>query len=769
MVETLDLSMFVDRNDAGDAHMTLAVEGVGCAACIRKIETGLAKLPGVIDARLNFTQRRLAVDWRDNEIDAARIIKALEDIGYRAHPFAHERVEAEESRQAKRLLKCLAVAGFAAMNVMLLSISIWSGNVSDMTQETRDLFHWLSALIALPAAAYAGQPFFQSALRAIRSRQLNMDVPISVGVVLALGLSLYETATHSVHAYFDSAIMLLFFLLCGRYLEQAVRRKTRLFAGNLATLKSEFAHRLDDHGELTQVPIDALKPGDRLLVRPGERIPADGTIINGSSEIDESLVTGETMPRAIGAGAAVYAGSVNFSGALTMRVNAAGAGTLVEEVERLLQKATEAKSRTVLLADRAARLYAPVVHATAALTAIGWLIAGTSVHTSLVTAISVLIITCPCALALAIPTVQMVASGHLFRSNIILNCGDAIERLAEVDTVVFDKTGTLTLPEPCVDDSSVDPGLREKAARLALSSRHPLATALARLANDRAPYTGAVEEPGQGVRALIDGEEARLGSAQFCGLAGTATQSGNDNASFIHFTHAGRSAVFAIRQALRADAVAVTRALRERGLDLFILSGDREAAVTPVANQLGILQWLANLTPAEKIAAIDLMKLQGRRILMVGDGLNDAPALAAAHVSLSPITATHLTQAQADAVFLGERLAPVLNAFVIARRARALMRQNLVLAVVYNTLAVPIAIAGYVTPLIAALAMSGSSIIVTLNALRARLTMAVELAASESATTPTQTDSPLATEVTAPTPPSHDAATIDPRAFDCCA
>ena len=525
MAETFDLSMFVDRNDAGDAHMTLAVEGVGCAACIRKIETGLAKLPGVIDARLNFTQRRLAVDWRDKEIDAARIIKALEDIGYRAHPFAHERVEAEESRQAKRLLKCLAVAGFAAMNVMLLSISIWSGNVSDMTQETRDLFHWLSALIALPAAAYAGQPFFQSALRAIRSRQLNMDVPISVGVVLALGLSLYETATHSVHAYFDSAIMLLFFLLCGRYLDQAVRRKTRLFAGNLATLKSEFAHRLDDHGELTQVPIDALKPGDRLLVRPGERIPADGTIINGSSEIDESLVTGETMPRAIGAGAAVYAGGLNFSGALTIRVNAAGAGTLVEEVEQLLQKATEAKSRTVQLADRAARLYAPMVHATAALTAIGWLIAGASVHASLVTAISVLIITCPCALALAIPTVQVVASGHLFRSNVILNCGDAIERLAEVDTVVFDKTGTLTLPEPCVDDSPVDRDLREKAARLALSSRHPLAAALARLANDRAPYTGAVEEPGQGVRALIDGEEARLGSAQFCGLARTATQS----------------------------------------------------------------------------------------------------------------------------------------------------------------------------------------------------------------------------------------------------
>ena len=345
MAETLDLSMFVERGEAGASHMTLAVEGVACAGCIRKIESGLTKLPGVIDARLNFTQRRLAVDWRDNEIDAARIIEALAGIGYHAHPFAPERVEADEGAQAKWLLKCLAVAGFAAMNVMLLSISVWAGNVSDMTPETRDLFHWLSALIALPAAAYAGQPFFQSALRALRTRQLNMDVPISLGVTLALGLSLFETATHAAHAYFDSAIMLLFFLLCGRYLDLAMRRKTRVFAGNLASLKAEFAHRLDAKGELTRLPVAALQTDDRVLVRPGERIPADGTIIGGSSEIDESLVTGETLHRAVRSGATVYAGSINISGALTLRVTAAGAGTLVEEVERLLEKATQAKSR----------------------------------------------------------------------------------------------------------------------------------------------------------------------------------------------------------------------------------------------------------------------------------------------------------------------------------------------------------------------------------------------------------------------------------------
>ena len=720
MAEVLDLSLFVERSNAGTAHMTLAVEGIGCAGCIRKIENGLSKLPGVIDARLNFTQQRLAIDWRDNEIDAAGIIKALEGIGYRAHPFAPERAEADEGAQAKWLLKCLAVAGFAAMNVMLLSISVWAGNVSDMTQETRDLFHWLSALIALPAAAYAGQPFFQSALKALRARSLNMDVPISLGVTLALGLSVFETAAHATHAYFNSAIMLLFFLLCGRYLDLAMRRKTRMFAGNLASLKSEFAHRLDSRGELTQVPVAALHPGDRVLVRPGERIPADGTLISGRSEIDESLVTGETWPRAVGAGATAYAGSINISGALTLRVTAAGGGTLVDEVERLLERAMAAKSQTVRLADRAARLYAPVVHAAAALTAVGWLVAGATLHDAIVIAIAVLIITCPCAIALAIPSVQVIAAGRLFRSGVILNSGDAIERLAEIDTVIFDKTGTLTLPDPAVDATvAIDPDLLERGARLALSSRHPLAAALASRARERNPYPGAIEEPGRGVRAMIDGEEARLGNAEFCGLSETKQEAAGDGAaSFMAFAHAGKTATIAIRQNLRPDAAAVVAALADRGLRLIVLSGDRAAAVAPVATQLGISDWRAGLTPADKIAIIDLLKAQGRRVLMVGDGLNDAPALAAAHVSLSPITAAHLAQAQADALFLGDHLEPVLHAVAVSQRARSLMKQNLALAVVYNAFAVPVAMAGLITPLIAAAAMSGSSILVTLNALR---------------------------------------------------
>src|SRR5271166_1906508 len=718
MSEAFDLSVYV-RRDGARAHMELAVEGVACAGCIRKIENGLRKVSGILDARLNFTNRRLAVEWKDGAIEPAGVIRAIERIGFRAYPFEPAHAGVEEGRQAGQLLKCLAVAGFAAMNIMLLSVSVWSGSGADMTTDLRDLFHWISALIALPAVAYAGQPFFHSALRAIHARALNMDVPISLGVVLALTMSVVETAHHAEHAYFDSAVMLLFFLLCGRYLDLAARRRTRAFAGNLAALKAEVAHRFENGGELVTVPVAALKAGDRLLVRPGDRIPADGVILSGSSKIDDSLVTGETAHRKVGAGAKVYAGTVNYSGALTMRVTEAGTGTLIDDIERLLARALTARSRYLRLADRAARAYAPLLHATAALTLVGWLAAGASVHDSIITAVAVLNITCPCAIALAVPAVQVTGSGALFRSGVLLNGGDAIERLAEVDTVVFDKTGTLTLPEPRLGDAVGDPELLQKASRLALSSHHPLARALALEARQQCPIEGAIEEPGQGVRALIDGKEARLGSPAFCRVD-TATVPQEPGTSLICFRHDDRSAVFFVRQKLRRDACHILSALRGLGLEVIILSGDRDPAVAPIADALGVGNWIGALTPSGKIANLDELKAQGRRILMVGDGLNDAPALAAAHVSLSPITAAELSQAQADAVFLGERLEPVLRAVTVARRARRLMRQNLWLAALYNALAVPIAIAGFATPLIAAVAMSCSSILVTLNALRLR-------------------------------------------------
>ena len=538
MSETLDLSLYATPAGNGTSGMELAIDGIACGACIARVEGAVKQVPGVTEARLNFTNRRLHVAWADGAVKPAEILQALEASGYHGHPFMPLRAEQEEALKARRLMRGLAVAGFATMNIMLLSVSVWSGNVTDITPETRDFFHWASALIALPAAAFAGRPFFASAWRALRSRAVNMDVPISLGVILALTMSLVETANHAEHAYFDSALMLLFFLLVGRTLDHAMRRKTRAVAGNLAALKADTAHRFMGD-ELVSVPVAVLKAGDRLLVKPGERVPADGTVLRGNSEIDESIVTGETARRRIGPGNTVYAGCTNYSGALTLQVTAAGGTSLIDEIEKLLDKAAGAKSRTMRLADRAARIYAPVVHLTAALTFIGWLVAGASIHDALITAIAVLIITCPCALALAIPAVQVVASGALFRSGVILNAGDAIERLAAIDTVVFDKTGTLTLPEPrVVNAPSLEPDLLQAAARLALSSRHPLAVALSREATTRTPFDGAVEHPGRGVCAIVDAVEMRLGSPEFCSVV----EMHKSTASVICFRHGNGSA-----------------------------------------------------------------------------------------------------------------------------------------------------------------------------------------------------------------------------------
>ncbi len=723
MSDRRDFSIFARTAPDGRTAMQLAVDGVNCGGCINRIEGALRRLPSIAEARLNFTNRRLTIVWQKGAFDPLTAIRAIEALGYRAYPFQPRDQETEEARTGQWLLRCLGVAGFAAMNIMLLSVSVWAGNSTDISPETRDLFHWLSALIALPAAAYAGQPFFRSAWRALRARSVNMDVPISLGVLLALAMSLVETAHHAEHAYFDSAVMLIFFLLCGRYLDHAMRRRTRAVAGNIAALKAETAHRLDGKGEIVQVPAAVLQVGDRILLRPGDRAPADGAVLTGQSEIDDGPVTGETAPRQVAPGAHVYAGSLNLGGALTLRVTAAGENTLLDEIDRLLEKAVQGRSRYIRLADRAARYYAPVVHTTAALTLAGWLLGGASAHDAILAAIAVLIITCPCALALAIPVAQVVAAGSLFRSGIFLNSGDAIERLAEIDTVVFDKTGTLTLPEPrVVNAGEIEPALLDNAARLALTSHHPLAAAIARHAAARAPFEGASEAPGQGVRAIVAGVEMRLGAPDFCGAPHDAAFARAEalGASTIAFRSGESHAIFIIHQTLRLDAADVLRALARLGLHVQILSGDRPAAVAQVVETAQLECWRGGLKPADKVAALEALKAQGRRVLMVGDGINDAPALAAAYVSMSPISAADLSQAQADAVFLGERLKPVLDAIVAARRARALMRQNLWLAALYNAIAVPVAVAGLVTPLIAALAMSGSSMLVTLNALRLR-------------------------------------------------
>ena len=702
-----------------------AVEGVHCAGCMSKIENGVGRIAGVQNARLNLTTHRLVVEWNHYELEPDIIIEVLESMGYSAYPFDPKILQNSGDQTARDLLKAVAVSGFAATNVMLLSISVWSGNVTDITSETRAFFHWVSALIALPAIAYSGRTFFISAINVIRNRSLNMDVPISVGVIMALILSIIQTIQHAEHAYYDSAIMLVFFLLIGRYLDQNMRKRTRSFAENLAALRADSATKILPDGSTKKVPLTRIDPGELVLVVPGDRIPVDGIVKSGSSEIDQSLITGETALSNTATDDHVFAGTLNVSGTLQIQVSASTQGTLLDEVNKLLETATQAKSSYIRLVDKVASYYAPVVHCAALLTFIGWLIGTGDWQHSLVIAISVLIITCPCALGLAIPAVQVVTCGLLYRNGVLLNSGDAIERLAQVDTIIFDKTGTLTQSKPSlVNRESFSESELLNAARLAQSSNHPLAQSLASLQTDQLVYESVHETSGAGVEAKVDEVALRLGSAEFCGVSKEVVaeyKSEYPSSSVLVYSETGKKPViFLFEQKLREDASQIVTELKQLDYKLLILSGDHEDAVKDIAKQVGIDYYRFGQKPQEKVAMIEEIRSQGYQVLMVGDGLNDAPSLAAANVSLSPISAVQLSQASADGVFISEKLMPVKYALELAANARRTMSGNLVLSTLYNVIAIPIAVLGFVTPLIAALAMSGSSILVTANALRLR-------------------------------------------------
>ena len=562
-----DWSAFSEMLPDGKQKLALAVEGIYCPACMTRIERGLTDLDGVSQARVNLSSHRLSVTWNPQETNPDALLRRLNTLGYGAHPFDPGRVKSEEKKEHQRVLRALAVAGFASMNVMLLSISVWSGNVSDISAETRDFFHWLSAFIALPAAAYSGQPFFSSAWRVLRRGHLNMDVPISIGVILALMLSILQTVQHEKHAYFESALMLLFFLLIGRWLDQMMRAKTRAFAENLTALKAETAMKLFEDGSLKEVPLSKIEAGDKVLVRPGERVSVDGLVLDGASQIDQSLVTGETILVDVGEGDAVYAGTLNGENGLTISVTAAAKGTLLDEVNRLIDDAMEAKSRYRQLADRAAEWYAPIVHTASAITFVAWWLYGIGWQPALVISISVLIITCPCALGLAIPAVQVVASGSLFRNQVLLNRSDALERFSKVDLVVFDKTGTLTKPTAGVANlADCDEASLRDAIALAKASSHPLSVALAAMDKTIEPLSDVTEEKGRGLSASKDGKELRLGSIDFCNAEtqAEAVRSSHPEASLLAFVKEGQAPiVFALEQQLRSDAQEVISELRK--------------------------------------------------------------------------------------------------------------------------------------------------------------------------------------------------------------
>ena len=724
MAETLSVATLRDvpaspaRADVRD--VTLVVEGMHCGNCIRKVERTLQDLPGVTAARVNLSNGRAHVTTTPSGADVEALVDAVRGAGFKAYELVDSAVPAHAAHDADYLRR-LGVAGFAASNIMLMSVAVWAGIASDMDDSLKTLFHWLSALVALPAVAYAGQPFFRSAVRAIRARQLNMDVPISLGVLLATGMSLYQTARGSDQVYFDAAVTLLFFLLVGRYLDIAMRSRATGAAQNLLGLRATAATVVNADGTTTRLPTRDVAAGMRILVAAGERIPVDARVVSGTADVDESLITGESRPRHVEPGDLIYSGTISVAGTLTTEALAREENTLLADISRLMASAEQARGRYVRLADRAARMYAPAVHLLGACTFIGWMLLGYGWEPALTAAVAVLIITCPCALALAVPAVQVVASGRLFRGGVILKAADGLERMAEIDTIVLDKTGTLTLGEPrLVNGAEIDDVTLGRAAGLAIASRHPYARAVVGAAKARgiavAPVPDVAELAGAGLRHAGIAGETRLGSARFCEVT---THDDGTSASKLWLREAdGRAIAFRFADPLRADAREVVKRLSDTGLHVEILSGDGRAAVEEAAREAGIAAWRAELRPADKITRLDELKAEGRKVLMIGDGLNDAPALAAGHASLSPASAADISQTAADAVFQGEKLAPIIEILRVAHGARRRALENFAISIGYNFIFVPLAVVGLATPLIAAIAMSASSIAVTANALR---------------------------------------------------
>jgi P-type Cu2+ transporter len=689
----------------------LSLPTIRCAGCISAVERGLAKEDGVADARVNLSLKRVTIQAAP-DISAEHLVTALAGIGYEAHELEPSLLaETQTDAEGKALVKRLAVAGFAMMNVILLSVSVWAGAEA----ATRDLMHWVSAFIALPAIAYAAQPFFKSALSALKVRRLNMDVPISLAIILASAMSLYETTQSGEYAYFDAALSLTFFLLAGRYLDHRTRASARSAAQELAALEVPRALKLVK-GEEVLTPVAELAIGDTIAIKPGARMPVDGIIRSGESEVDRAFLTGESLPAYVGPKCAVNAGEINLTGPLQVEVKATAKDSSLQKMAELVALAENSRNRYTSLADRAAGIYAPGVHLLAALAFVGWMILSGDIRLSLNIAIAVLIITCPCALGLAVPAVTTAASGRLFRRGILLKSATALERLAEIDTVVFDKTGTLTLGTPVLETpETYAPDDLALAAGLAAHSAHPLAKALAAL--DVETVTGLTdikEIPGHGIEARLNGALVRLGRANWVGAeeaAQTAT----------HLLREGCKPVsFLFKDTIRPGVPDLIPALQNLGFGVHLITGDSTAAAQSIAERLGIDTVAANVTPQQKLDIIDRLAADGKRVLMVGDGLNDTAALTAAHVSISPASAIDAARTASDIVVLGSDFAVLADCIKTARSARARIKENFALSAGYNLIAVPFALLGFATPLMAALAMSASSITVTLNSWRVR-------------------------------------------------
>jgi Cu2+-exporting ATPase len=702
------------------------LEGIRCSACAWVIERALAGIPGVLAARVNYASQRATVRWDPERAEPSQILGAVARVGYSARPYDPRLAETARSSERRDLLWRLFVAGFGMMQVMMYALPSYLSGDGEMSADIAQLMRWASLILTLPVVLYSAGPFFRGALRDLRARRPGMDVPIALGVFIGFAASVANTMRGAGEVYFDSATMFVFLLLLGRFLEFLSRARAAQALQHLGRLIPESAHRLRDFPrslETERVPASRLRPGDFVLVKPGETVPADGVVASGTGPVSEALLTGEASPVSKNVGAALVGGSANLASPLVLEVRATGADTVLSSISRLIERAAEAKPRLVELAERAASWFIFMVLALAAAAGAIWAYADPSRSVGVV--IAVLVATCPCALSLATPIAMTVAANALSRSGVIVTRSGVLEALARITDVVFDKTGTLTRGELQVADLQVHGAVPPErclaiAAALEAASEHPIAKAIAAAA--RTERLGQVRDlrnvPGEGVEGWIEDRRYRIGRFAFASEP-SGTQHWEDTQGTVWLADSGGPlASFRLWDEPRPEARDAVAALERLGVTVHLLSGDARAPTEEMALGAGIRSVRAEAAPEDKRRYVARLQEQGRRVAMIGDGINDAPVLAQADVSLAMGSGARLAQTRAGAVILSQDLRQVPQGIALARRALGVVRENVLWAFGYNLVVLPLAVSGVLTPWAAAIGMSASSLLVIANALR---------------------------------------------------
>ncbi|MDI1300422.1 MAG: heavy metal translocating P-type ATPase [bacterium] len=718
---------FVGR-EGGRATAELTLENLSCAACAWLIEKKLGQEPGVVQATVNLSTHRLHLCWDDSATPVSRLLSTLEHIGYRARPYRADTHAAQLEAESSDLLKRLAVAGFGMMQVMMYAGALYGGAIHGMEAEYRDYLRWINLLITTPVFFYSGKPFYHSAWQALKIRHLNMDVPVSLALISAYIASIYATVTGHGDVYFDSVSMFIFFLLTSHFLETRARQRAGDTAARLMALTPNLATRLDRNGQQEIVAAGDLCVGDRILVKPGETVAADGSVLEGSSDVSEALLTGEPLPLAKNPGDSVLSGSINADGSLIIRITRIASDSTLGTLNRLLNRALAEKPQLARRADELAQIFVAAVLVIAAIVFGCWAYT-TSYHEAFWITLAVLVATCPCALSLATPMALSSATNALAQSGFLISRGHVLETLARATHVIFDKTGTLTEGRLHITESTAvrgDPGFAQLiACALEQRSEHPVARAFQALQTGKLPAVQNMSHiPGAGVSADIDGRHYRLGHAAFALGDGIAipdhAADSNINEKLWLADTDGALACFTLSDTLRPEAARTVHALQERGLITCLLSGDHSSAPHTMAAALGIQQVKGGLSPQDKRTHVQQLQQNGAIVVMIGDGVNDAPVLAQAHLSIAMASGSDLAQITADALLLRDDLCRIIDAVDMAHKTRAVIRQNLGWALAYNLSVLPLAALGYLPPWAAAIGMSLSSLLVVGNALRLR-------------------------------------------------